>query len=103
MGQAKNQMMEHDDNLAAATSYLVEIGTLHECEAHGVVFGGGFLDLEDDFYRQVMGDRKRGDSGPIPWASGMEAREFTDLLKEAYDDHPGDRCEHCAAIFSRDD
>ena len=30
-----------------------------------VVFGGGFFDLENDFWRNSMADRKRGDNGRL--------------------------------------
>jgi hypothetical protein len=100
MGRAKAAMMEHEENLAMAASYLAKIGTLESCEAHGEIFGGGYWDLEDDFWRRVMGDRKRGENGPIPWAAEMGAREFTDLLKEAYDGHAGDECGYCAKVMA---
>ncbi|MCY0146879.1 hypothetical protein OEG84_03890 [Hoeflea sp. G2-23] len=100
MGGVKAAMMEHEDNLAVATAYLVEIGSLEECEAHGLVFGGGAWDLEPDFWKRVMGERKRGDRGSIPWAAEMKTREFTDLIKEAYESHFGDRCAHCDKIMA---
>jgi hypothetical protein len=37
--------------------------------------------------------------GPIPWAADMAAREFTDLLKEAYESNCGDGCGRCAKIM----
>jgi hypothetical protein len=100
MGSAKNAMIEHDENLATAAAYLVKLGNLEECEAHGVIYGGGFWDLEDDFWKKVMIDRNRGDLGPIPWALEMQAREFTDLLKEAYNTHTGDGCAQCEKIMA---
>jgi hypothetical protein len=99
MGRAKEAMMEHEENLSAAAAYLVDKGILEECEAHGEIFGGGFFDLENDFWRNSMADRNRGDRGPIPWAADMEAREFTDLLKEAYESNCGDGCGRCAKIM----
>lgn len=100
MGRAKEAMMEHEENVALAASYLVHNGTLEHCEYHGEIYGGGFWELEGDFYRNVMADRNRGENGPIPWAADMEAREFTDLLKEAYDSHCGDSCGYCAKIMA---
>lgn len=96
MGSAKNAMMERESDLAAAASYLVRIDTLQQCEAHGEIFGGGYWKLEDDFWKKVMSDRNRGNNGPVPWAESMTSREFTDLLKDAYDAHPGDGCGYCA-------
>ncbi|MBZ9991411.1 hypothetical protein LB572_30405 [Mesorhizobium sp. BH1-1-5] len=95
MGGVKAAMMEHEENLAMAASYLVNIGRLESCEAHGTIYGGAAWDLEDDFYKQVMNDRNRGANGPVPWAAEMKAREYTDLLKEAYESHPGEACFAC--------
>ena len=91
-----DQRLEHEGNIAQASAYLVEIGRLEECEAHGVYFGGGHWDLEDDFYKQVMNDRNKGAAGPVPWATDMPARKFTDLLVEAYKIHVGESCNYCA-------
>jgi hypothetical protein len=95
MGGNKHLMAEREDNLWSATRYLVLKGVLQECEAHSVVYGGGWK-LESDFWQNAMADRNRGSRGPIPWAAAMEAREFTDLLKAAYEDHCGDECGPCA-------
>ena len=102
MGGIKNQMMEEQDNLRLATDYLVQIKQLEHCEGHGEVWGGGFFKLEGDFWPKVMGDRKRGNSGPIPWAANMDPREFTDLLTKAYNSNIGDGCGYCARIAARD-
>ena len=88
MGRTKEAMMEREDNLNAAKAFLVEIGTLKECEEHGYIVGG-----DDDLQRLwpiAMGERKRGANGRVPWAAAMKAKDFTDLLKEAYDDSCGD-------------
>ncbi|MGL4438979.1 MAG: hypothetical protein ACRCUE_06880 [Bosea sp. (in: a-proteobacteria)] len=99
MGRAKEAMIIHDENLSLATAYLVSKGLLEQCEGHGEVYGGGW-ELEADFWRNSMADRRRGDTGPIPWAAELEAREFTDLLKAAYEDHLSDECGRCAKIMS---
>ncbi|MFC2969473.1 hypothetical protein [Acidimangrovimonas pyrenivorans] len=96
MGGAKRAMMEHEDNLAAATGYLVDKGALEFCEFHGLAYGGGYSDLDSDFYRFAMADRNRGENGPVPWAAELEAREYTDVLKEAYEEHAADECYACA-------
>lgn len=99
MGRAKAMMMEHQENLAAATHYLVSKGHLQQCPVHETIYGGGNYDLsEGDFYKFAMADRKRGDTGPAPWALAMEPRDFTDALKEAYEEHPADECGYCAKI-----
>jgi hypothetical protein len=95
MGRAKAAMMEHEENLARAAGYLVQKGALEQCPFHEEIYGGGWK-LEPDFWRIAMADRNRGDNGPIPWAAEFGAREFTDLLTEAYDQHSGDGCGYCA-------
>lgn len=99
MGMAKAAMLEHQENLAAAASYLVDIGWLSHCEHHGVTFGGAEWDLESDFWKKAVGDWKRGENGPVPWAAGLGVREFTDIVKETYESHPGEQCFPCAKIM----
>lgn len=101
MGRAKAQMMEHEDNLARATEYLVQKGLLERCEAHDEVWGEGW-DIEPEFWRNAMADRNRGINGPVPWAVDMQAREYTDILKEAYESHTGDGCGRCAKLLADD-
>jgi hypothetical protein len=95
MGMDDDRLNEEAE-VAMATSYLVQIGRLEECEAHGTYFGGGVWDLEEDFYKEVMNDRNKGDRGPVPWAAGMKSTEYTDLLLKAYKTHIGDGCNYCA-------
>jgi len=93
-------MIRHEEGLSRAAAYLVEKGHLQECEVHGEIHGGGFWELEPDFWRSVMADRNRGDFGPIPWAMEMSAREFTDLVKEAYEYYSGDQCGRCSKLMA---
>ena len=96
MGRAKEMMMEHEANVACAASYLVKVGMLEHCEYHDETYGGGVRDLESDFWRNAVADKKRGARGPVPWAEGMEVREYTDALKAAYEEYCGDECGWCA-------
>lgn len=48
------------------------------------------------FYRFAMAGRNQGDDGPVPGAAELEAREYTDLLEEAYEEHAADECGWCA-------
>lgn len=96
MGGAKEAMLEHEGNLALAANYLIKKDMLEHCVHHGEIYGGAAWDLEGDFWRNSMADRNRGDNGLIPWAADMDAREFTDLLKEAYETNCGDNCSWCA-------
>jgi hypothetical protein len=100
MSGIKDIMMKHEDDLAMATSYLVRLGMLESCDAHGTIYGGGAWDLDQTFYKQVMGDRKHGANGPVPWAAAMKPREYTDLLKEAYEEHCGEACFACEKNMS---
>lgn len=95
MGRAKEAQIEKEENLNAAAEYLVEKEVLEQCEYHGTIYGGGFLELDADFWRDVTVDWRRGDSGPVPWASGMKVQDFRDLLKEAYEANCGDGCYSC--------
>lgn len=83
MGVLKHAMMEHQDNLAVATDFLVSVGTLQSCEYHELVFEGD-CDL-GQLWPIAMAERKKGSNGRVPWAANMKARDFTDLLKEAYE------------------
>lgn len=100
MGGAKHAMMEHEENLGAATHYLVKVGKLQACSFHGEVYGGGYDDLDSDFYRFAMSERNKGQAGGVPWAEDLGGREFTDLLKEAYEDHCGDECGRCSHLMA---
>ncbi|MNW07568.1 hypothetical protein D3C71_2042090 [compost metagenome] len=68
---------------------------LSACEYHGTVYGGGSWELDSTFYRNAMADRNRGTNGPVPWAAAMKAKDYTDLLKEAYEEHCGESCFAC--------
>ena len=67
---ADDERLNEEGELSLASEYLVQIGRLEECEAHGVYYGGGVWDLEEDFYKEVMSDRNKGERGPVPWAAG---------------------------------
>lgn len=95
MGGSKNGMMERYDRLMLATEYLVRKGVLKQCEVHHDLYEGN-VDLDKDFWRYAMADKKRGVNGPVPWAEELEAREYTDLLTEARDSSFGDECGYCA-------
>jgi hypothetical protein len=96
VGRAKEMMIEQEQNRALAATYLVSVGLLSRCEYHDEIYGGGVWDLESDFWRNAMADRNRGANGPVQWAADMEAREFTDTLKAAYEENCADECSRCA-------
>lgn len=97
MGRAKEAMLVHHENMGRAAGYLVSAGKLTQCPIHSELYDGSFFGLDDEFYRNAMADRKRGDSGPVYWASDLTTREFTDLLKQTYEEYSGaDSCGRCA-------
>ena len=98
MGRMKDAAIQREENLAIAASYLVKKGVLQHCEYHSETYGGGFFELDSEFYKNAMADRNRGVNGPAPWAADMDAREYTDVLKEAYETYAGDGCGRCAKI-----
>lgn len=93
MGVLKHAMMEHQENLAVATDFLVSVGTLQKCEYHELVFEGD-CDL-DRLWPIAMAERRKGSNGRVPWAADMKARDFTDLLKEAYEQNAAMSCGLC--------
>ena len=93
MGVLKRMMMERECNLAVATDFLVSIGTLQVCEHHEIAYeGDGNLDR---VWPIAMAERRRGSNGRVPWAAGMKSCEFTDLLKDSYENHRADSCYAC--------
>ncbi|MGV2130875.1 hypothetical protein ACQZ4Q_01630 [Agrobacterium vitis] len=98
MGGMKDILIQQEENERAAVGYLVNKGILTVCEHHGTVYGGSF-ELEADFWPIAMADRKRGKQGPVPWAAGLQPREYTDLLKGAYEDHCSDSCGYCDKLM----
>lgn len=103
MGGYKEEMLRREEDLSMAADYLVSIGRLEHCDAHGTIYGGGVWDLEQDFYREVMNDRNKGVNGPVPWAAEMESKQYTDLLLAAYKGNVGDSCHACDKNFRDDD
>lgn len=78
------------NNESEATRYLVQTGHLSYCEYHDEISDGG-LELDSDFYRDATIAKQEG---RLPWAARMTQRQFTDALKEAYDE--GSDAFHCS-------
>ncbi len=96
MGRAKAAMMEHEENVNRATSFLIKIGVLQTCQVHGTIFDkDGDIDRA---YPIAMSEKKKGENGLLYWAEDLENREVTDLIKEAYETHCGDICYSCEKI-----
>ena len=94
MGVLKRAMMEHQDKQAVATDFLLSVGTLQSCKYHEHILLEGDCDL-DRLWRIAMAERKKGSNGRVPWAAKMKARDFTDLLKEAYEQNVAMSCGLC--------
>ncbi len=98
MGRAKEDWLEHQENLARAGGFLVKMGTLSACEAHGDLYDGDG-DLEAA-YKRAAYLHKRGELG---FGDDLSQREVTDLLKEAYEDNAGvDVCPRCDYLLGQD-
>ena len=96
MGRVKESMMERQTNVDIATQFLVSIGTLEKCEIHDMVRDG-----DSDLKRVwpiAMGEKKKGDSGQVSWAANMPTREFTDTLKQAYEQNSREECYFCEKL-----
>ena len=82
MGRAKHAMMAHQDDLEDATAFLISVGRLQPCEYHEhILLCEGDL---NGLWPVAMAERNKGRNGRVPWAEKLKAREFTDLLQEAY-------------------
>ena len=65
LGRAKETMIEREDSLNTAKAFLVEVGTLEECERHGYI-----VKSDEDLERLwpiAMAERKKGGRGRVPW------------------------------------
>ena len=96
MGVTKRLLEEREAIRADAMQFLLRIGTLQECEHHGIIY-------EDDgdlerVYRIAMAERNKEGMGLVDWAASMKARELTDILKDTYEDHCADVCYACDKI-----
>ena len=96
MGRNKELLMERQENEILATQFLVSIGTLEKCEIHDMVYDGdGDLDR---VWPIAMGEKKKGSSGQVSWGANMQTREFTDILKQAYEQNCGEECYLCEKL-----
>ncbi|MGH6912043.1 MAG: hypothetical protein ACREE0_22925 [Phenylobacterium sp.] len=93
MGAAKQAQIVHEEQVGAATSYLVHLGVLEQCEWHGNVWQADWS--MEAYWPLAVAEWKKGQNGLVPWAAEMSVREFTDLLKAAFEEHPGDGCYAC--------
>ncbi len=85
MGRAKDEMMQREEDLNWAISYLVGLGVLDECEAHEGTYFDGSGDITAA-YKQANADIT---SGAIELRNGQTRSDITDLLKSAYEDNSG--------------
>jgi hypothetical protein len=96
MGAMKQMAMAKQEAYDEARDFLVELGTLEECENHPGTYFEGDGDLEKA-YRAANACLTKGN---IVLARGESQRDFTDRLKEVYDDNAGlEGCQECAEHF----
>ena len=100
MSMAKRQLELQDDLRNLSLGVLKEVGLLAECESHpGTYFDGEQGDLEDA-YKLANAKISRGD---IELPGGASRRDFTDAIKDTYQDNAGiDYCSSCDKIFNED-
>lgn len=55
MGQAKNEYLEHLEEVTSAKEYLVERGLLNRCDRHDNIFGDPCGPEEDDLLAAADG------------------------------------------------
>ena len=90
MGITKQKLLEREDLQADATSILVEVGALKECDNHP----GIYFDLDEDKVTDAykLANRRLTGKG----ATSRQRRESTDAIKDAYEGNSGnDGCEAC--------
>ena len=96
MGSMKQAAMEQEESYQEARDFLVEIGTLKECENHPGTHFDGDGDLEKA-YKMANARISRGD---IVLSHGDTRRDYTDRLKEVYEDNSGlEGCQACEDAF----
>lgn len=96
MGLMKRIAMAEEAAYDQARDFLVEAGTLEECENHPGTFFDGDGDLEAAYKRANAGIS----NGKIPLGQGETRRAYTDRLKAVYEDNSGlDGCPECERNF----
>lgn len=93
MSQAKRELEAREDLRTLSLDVLKEIGLISECDYHaGTFYDGGQGDLEDA-YKLANAKITRGD---IELPDGKTRRDFTDAIKDTYNDNAGvDYCTSC--------
>jgi hypothetical protein len=101
MGFAKHILDERDYTRTLALDLLKDVGALKECETHE----GTFYDKDEGQLQEAYNlANAKISRGEIELPSGMERRDFTDVVKETYNDNSGiDYCVSCDKVFGKDD
>jgi hypothetical protein len=98
VGYWKQIALAEEEEYERMRDFLAEIGTLRECENHP----GTYYDGDGDRERAYRSANKRISDGTID-LDGKTRRQFTDLLKEVYDDNSAlEGCEECEEAFGPD-
>jgi hypothetical protein len=82
-----------------ARGFLAQIGTLRECVDHP----GTYFDGDGDLERAYKGANARITKGVIVLSPDETRRNYTDRLKEVYEDNSGmEGCQECEDHFGPD-
>jgi hypothetical protein len=99
MGYMKQMAMAKEAAYDEARDFLVEIGTLKECENHP----GTYFDGDGDLEHAYKMANARITKGTTVLGRGETRRDFTDRLKEVYEDNSGlEGCQECEDHFGPD-
>jgi hypothetical protein len=99
MGGAKRLMEENEALRGEALQICLDVGALEECENHpGSYFDGG--EEIQEAYKIANG---RITNGEIELPSRISRRDFTDIIKDVYEDNYfAESCTYCQRNMERD-
>lgn len=99
MGFAKREMEEREHNRSLALQIALDARALRECDHHDGVYYDGSEDVEA---ARCLAD-SRIKSGELELPRGMSPEDFTDLIKEVYEENSASSsCWICEKNFEDD-
>jgi hypothetical protein len=99
MGVMKRMAEEADEWRNEALAINLEANSLEECEYHD----GTYFEGSEDVVEAYKLANKKISAGTIKLPNGMSRTDFTDLVKEVYEDNSGvDGCLQCEKNFGED-
>ncbi len=97
MGQAKRLMEEVEELRCEAMRVLLDVGTLKECEYHDGEYFEGSSDVEEAY----KAANARITAGKIVLPRGTTRRDFTDIIKDVYEQYSAlSGCSACEKYMS---